>query len=87
MSTREEPAHVGEVLSFLREWDRGDRTARGRMLSSFLGGSAGRRPDELELRFAQVASLFLARLTTWMKVSYPSVEINGLCDFNQHTKV
>lgn len=73
MSMQGEPVHVGKVLSFLREWDRGDRSARGRMLSSFLGRSAGRRPDELELQFAQVASLFLARLTSWMKVSYPSV--------------
>lgn len=73
MSTQGEAVHVGKVLSFLREWDRGGRSARGRMLSSFLGRGAGRTRDELEGQFAQVASLFLARLTSWITVSYPSV--------------
>ncbi|XP_068447215.1 uncharacterized protein mutyh [Clinocottus analis] len=63
-------ANIGRVLSFLREWDRGDGTARSRMLSNFLTRSAGRTLPELELEFAQVASLFLARLTTWMRLTY-----------------
>ncbi|XP_056894930.1 armadillo-like helical domain containing protein 1 [Takifugu flavidus] len=46
MSTQGEPVQVGKVLSFLREWDRGDRSARGRMLSSFLGRSAGRTQED-----------------------------------------
>uniref|UniRef100_A0A8C2ZR92 Armadillo like helical domain containing 1 n=1 Tax=Cyclopterus lumpus TaxID=8103 RepID=A0A8C2ZR92_CYCLU len=63
-------ADLGRVLSVLREWDRGDGTVRSRMLSTFLTRSAGRTVHELELEFAQVASLFLARLTTWMRLTY-----------------
>lgn len=64
-------ANIGRVLSVLREWDRGDGTVRGRMLSTFLTRSAGKTVPELELEFAQVASLFLARLTTWMRLTCP----------------
>ncbi|XP_035509688.1 armadillo-like helical domain containing protein 1 [Morone saxatilis] len=70
MSAREEEANIGKVLSFLREWDRGDRTVRSRMLNTFLTQNTGKTFYELELEFAQVASLFLARLTTWMRLTY-----------------
>lgn len=71
MSTHEEPANIGKVLSFLREWDRGDGTARSRMLNTFVSQSTGKTCYELECEFAQVSSLFLARLTTWMRLTYP----------------
>ncbi|XP_065812400.1 adenine DNA glycosylase [Labrus bergylta] len=61
---------LGKVLSFLREWDHGDRTVRGRMLNTFLIQNTGKTFYELELEFAQVASLFLARVTTWMRLTY-----------------
>ncbi|TNN69205.1 hypothetical protein EYF80_020522 [Liparis tanakae] len=64
-------ANIGRVLSVLREWDRGDGAVRGRMLSTFLTRRAGSTVPELELEFAQVASLFLARLTTWMRLTCP----------------
>ncbi|XP_051234005.1 armadillo-like helical domain containing protein 1 [Dicentrarchus labrax] len=70
MSAQEEEANIGKVLSFLREWDRGDRTVRCRMLNTFLTQNTGKTFYELELEFAQVASLFLARLTTWMRLTY-----------------
>ncbi|KAA8590015.1 hypothetical protein FQN60_013380 [Etheostoma spectabile] len=70
MSTEEKQANIGKVLSFLREWDCGDRTVRSRILNTFLNQSTGKTFYELELEFAQVASLFLARLTTWMRLTY-----------------
>ncbi|KAF3691017.1 putative protein C1orf228 -like protein [Channa argus] len=70
MSAQEEQANIGKVLSFLREWDRGDGTARSRMLNTFVTQNTGKTFYELELQFAQVASLFLARLTTWMRLTY-----------------
>ncbi|XP_036969638.1 armadillo-like helical domain containing protein 1 isoform X1 [Acanthopagrus latus] len=70
VSAQEEQANIGTVLTFLREWDRGDGTTRGRMLGTFLTHNAGKTFYELELEFAQVASLFLARLTTWMRLTY-----------------
>ncbi|KAM6939302.1 armadillo-like helical domain containing protein 1 [Lycodopsis pacificus] len=70
MSTQADPANIGKVLGFLREWDRGDRRVRSRMLNTFLTQNTGKTFYELELEFAQVASLFLARLTTWMRLTY-----------------
>ncbi|CAJ1060366.1 armadillo-like helical domain containing protein 1 [Xyrichtys novacula] len=70
MLTQDGQANIGKVLSFLREWDRGDTKARGRMLNTFLSQNTGKTFYELELGFAQVASLFLARVTTWMRLTY-----------------
>ncbi|XP_028260131.1 armadillo-like helical domain containing protein 1 [Parambassis ranga] len=70
MSAQKGQANIGKVLSFLREWDRGDRTVRSRMLNTFLSHNSGKTFYELEMEFAQVASLFLARLTTWMRLTY-----------------
>ncbi|XP_075895473.1 armadillo-like helical domain containing protein 1 [Nelusetta ayraudi] len=70
MCSPEGLANIGKVVAFLREWDRGDRTVRCRMLKSFLAQNSGKMFYELELDFAQVASLFLARLTTWMRLTY-----------------
>ncbi|KAF7656262.1 hypothetical protein LDENG_00044230 [Lucifuga dentata] len=69
MSRTEEAANIGKVLSFLAEWDRGDKTVRSRMLNAFLRENTGKTFVELELQFAQVSSLFLARLTTWMRLT------------------
>ncbi|XP_076009239.1 armadillo-like helical domain containing protein 1 [Genypterus blacodes] len=70
MPAQEEAASIGKVLSFLADWDRGDGTVRGHMLSAFVSQNCGRTFVELELQFAQVASLYLARLTTWMRLTY-----------------
>nr|XP_020462654.1 uncharacterized protein C1orf228 homolog isoform X3 [Monopterus albus] len=70
MSAQEEQANIGKVLSFLRQWDRGGRRVRSCMLNTFLTKNTGKTCYELELEFAQVASLFLARLTTWMRLTY-----------------
>ncbi|XP_010766663.1 adenine DNA glycosylase, partial [Notothenia coriiceps] len=71
MSTpEEEEANIGKVLTFLREWDRGDSRVRGRMLTAFLSRNPGRRLCDLELQLAQVSSLFLARITTWTRLTY-----------------
>ncbi|KAM6921133.1 armadillo-like helical domain containing protein 1 [Xenentodon cancila] len=68
MAAAHEHADIGRVLGFLREWDRGNGALRSRMLDAFLSRSAGKTFQELERDFASAASLFLARLTTWMKV-------------------
>ncbi|KAK7889693.1 hypothetical protein WMY93_025253 [Mugilogobius chulae] len=65
-----ECVNLGKVLSFLREWDRADKTTRCRVLTTFVSDKPGRTFQELELEFAQVASLFLARITTWMRLTY-----------------
>nr|XP_023663238.1 uncharacterized protein C1orf228 homolog isoform X1 [Paramormyrops kingsleyae] len=59
-----------QLVEFLREWDRGGAAARSHMLEVFVGRSLGETGPELELRFAQAASLFLARLTAWVRLHY-----------------
>ncbi|XP_038857010.1 armadillo-like helical domain containing protein 1 [Salvelinus namaycush] len=70
MSTSKEQAAISKVMSFLQEWDHGNKTVRSRMLTVFLTQNTGKTCPELELEFAQVASLFLARLTAWMRLTY-----------------
>lgn len=71
MFSSKEKAAVSQVMCFLREWDQGNKAVRARMLSDFLTKNIGKNFYELELEFAQVASLFLARLTAWMRLTYP----------------
>lgn len=71
MGSPEGLENIGKVVGFLRDWDRADRKVRCRMLQAFLAENSGKTFYELELDFAQVASLFLARLTTWLRLTYP----------------
>uniref|UniRef100_A0A672LJS8 Uncharacterized protein n=1 Tax=Sinocyclocheilus grahami TaxID=75366 RepID=A0A672LJS8_SINGR len=73
MSSSKEQASISQVMCFLHEWDQGNKTVRSRMLSDFLAKNTGKTCPELELEFAQVASLFLARLTAWIRLTYPHI--------------
>ncbi|XP_016356850.1 uncharacterized protein C1orf228 homolog isoform X2 [Sinocyclocheilus anshuiensis] len=75
MSSSKEQASISQVMCFLHEWDQGNKTVRSRMLSDFLAKNTGKTCPELELEFAQVASLFLARLTAWIRLTY----MFGMC--------
>ncbi|KAM3876171.1 armadillo-like helical domain containing protein 1 [Diretmus argenteus] len=72
MSTHKEQVSISQVLNLLQEWDHGNKVVRSRMLNAFLAQNSGRTFTfvELELQFAQVSSLFLARITTWMRLTY-----------------
>ncbi|XP_067086552.1 armadillo-like helical domain containing protein 1 [Osmerus mordax] len=70
MSTSKEQAAISKIMSFLQEWDHGNKIVRSRMLNAFLTQNTGKTCPELEVEFAQVASLFLARLTAWMRLTY-----------------
>ncbi|XP_067249707.1 armadillo-like helical domain containing protein 1 isoform X2 [Chanodichthys erythropterus] len=70
MSSSKEQTSISQVMSFLHEWDQGCKTVRSQMLRDFLAKNTGKTCPELELEFAQVASLFLARLTAWIRLTY-----------------
>uniref|UniRef100_A0A3B3BGT7 Armadillo like helical domain containing 1 n=1 Tax=Oryzias melastigma TaxID=30732 RepID=A0A3B3BGT7_ORYME len=72
MSSPEEQANLGRALGFLCRWDRGDGPVRVRLLRSFLSRHARKTFYELEVDLAQTASLLLARITVWMRVSFQS---------------
>ncbi|XP_069050138.1 armadillo-like helical domain containing protein 1 isoform X2 [Lepisosteus oculatus] len=70
MSSSKAQTALSKVVEFLREWDQGNKDVRKLLLISFLNENAGKTSPELELEFAQAASLFLARLTAWMRLTY-----------------
>ncbi|NXX96179.1 ARMD1 protein, partial [Centropus bengalensis] len=55
---------------FLQKWDSAHKVARGHILDHFIESNHGKTEAELELEFSQAASLFLARLTSWLRVTY-----------------
>ncbi|XP_006015854.3 uncharacterized protein C1orf228 homolog [Alligator sinensis] len=75
MTSAKEQAAIGRLLAFLQEWDNAGRAARSRILDNFIEANQGKTGPELELEFSQGASLFLARLTAWLRLSY----MNGTC--------
>ncbi|KAG7332791.1 hypothetical protein KOW79_004625 [Hemibagrus wyckioides] len=70
MSSSREKAASSRVLHFLCEWDRGSKSTRTRMLQKFLQENSGKTCPELELEFNQASSLFLTRITTWIRLTY-----------------
>ncbi|KAF4072677.1 hypothetical protein AMELA_G00265670 [Ameiurus melas] len=70
MSSSREKAASSRVLHFLCEWDRGNTSTRTRVLQKFLQENTGKTSPELELEFAQASSLFLTRITAWMRLTY-----------------
>lgn len=70
MTSAKEQAAIGRLLAFLQEWDNAGRAARSRILDNFIEANQGKMGPELELEFSQGASLFLARLTAWLRLSY-----------------
>ncbi|XP_035268761.1 armadillo-like helical domain containing protein 1 isoform X1 [Anguilla anguilla] len=78
MTTSKAKAAIRKVNAFLQEWDQGNNAVRKRMLTAFLKQNEGKTCPELEVEFAQVASLFLVRLTSWIKLTYMSGSFLGL---------
>ncbi|XP_033637132.1 armadillo-like helical domain containing protein 1 [Asterias rubens] len=61
---------ISNVMAMLREWDKGSTSTRAQILSDFIKSSQNKTGPELEADFAQAASLFLARLTAWIRLTY-----------------
>nr|XP_056700769.1 armadillo-like helical domain containing protein 1 [Euleptes europaea] len=70
MSSIKEQAAISRLISFLQEWDNANKFTRRRILDNFIMTSHGKTGPELELEFSQGASLFLARLTAWLRMTY-----------------
>ncbi|KAM4873445.1 armadillo-like helical domain containing protein 1 isoform 1-T5 [Thomomys bottae] len=75
MTSIKEQAAISRLLSFLQEWDNAGKVARSHILNIFLESNQGKTAPELEQEFSQGASLFLVRLTTWLRITY----MTGLC--------
>lgn len=57
--------------SLLREWDKGSKSTRAKILIDFIENNQNKTGPELESDLSQAASLFLARLTAWLRLTYP----------------
>ena len=59
------------MLGILEEWDKGSKAVRRQILQDFIAHNYNKTGPELEAEFAEAASLFLARLTAWLRLTYP----------------
>ena len=59
------------VTKLLQQWDHGSKSVRSKILQDFIATNQGKTGPELELEFAHAASLFLTRLTAWLRLTYP----------------
>ncbi|XP_072830665.1 armadillo-like helical domain containing protein 1 isoform X2 [Vicugna pacos] len=57
-------------LRRLEDWDNAGTVARSHILNNFIETNQGKTAPELEQEFSQGASLFLVRLTTWLRLTY-----------------
>ncbi|KAM5323243.1 armadillo-like helical domain containing protein 1 [Glossophaga mutica] len=70
MTSIKEQAAISRLLSFLQDWDNAGKVARSHILHNFIETNQGKTGPELEQEFSQGASLFLVRLTTWLRLTY-----------------
>eukprot|EP00753_Platysulcus_tardus_P013433 PLAT3679.12.p1 GENE.PLAT3679.12~~PLAT3679.12.p1 ORF type:complete len:988 (-),score=467.64 PLAT3679.12:89-2938(-) len=61
-----------ELSQLLREWDKGGRRVRKRLLAGFAAAHASSTGVELESRYGHGGSLFLSRLTSWLRLTTSS---------------
>ncbi|KAM8805791.1 armadillo-like helical domain containing protein 1 [Eudromia elegans] len=70
MTSVKEQEAIKKLMAFLQEWDSARKVARSHILDNFIESNSGKTGPELELEFSQGASLFLARLTAWLRMTY-----------------
>lgn len=74
MSAKQQTA-ISKVMSLLQEWDKGSKITRRKILQDFIAQNQNKTGPELEQEFAQAASLFLTRLTAWLRLTYPLLKV------------
>ncbi|XP_059155298.1 armadillo-like helical domain containing protein 1 [Physella acuta] len=75
MGSAKQQTSISRVMDILQEWDRGTKQVRRKMLEDFIAQNQNKTGPELEQEFAQAASLFLTRLTAWLRLTY----MTGVC--------
>ncbi|KFP25217.1 Uncharacterized protein C1orf228, partial [Colius striatus] len=70
MTSVKEQEAIRKLMGFLQEWDHAHQAARSCILDNFIKSNIGKTEPALELEFSQGASLFLARLTAWLRMTY-----------------
>lgn len=70
MAPMKQDSATFNMSCLLREWDRAPRERRRKLLQDFIDQHWNRSAPELELELAQMASLFLARICVWVKLTW-----------------
>ncbi|KAI8805672.1 hypothetical protein BJ742DRAFT_855795 [Cladochytrium replicatum] len=63
-------AQTNYFLQISKTWDNGNRSVRERILQEFVSGNRSKTGPQLEREFSNGASLFLTRLTAWLRLTY-----------------
>lgn len=75
MGSAKQQASVTKVMNLLQEWDKGSKSTRKQILEDFIAQNRNKTGPELENEFAEAASLFLTRLTAWLRLTYPFLNV------------
>lgn len=70
MGSAKQQTAISKITNLLQEWDRGSKPVRKTILQDFIAQNYNKTGPELEAEFAQAASLFLTRLTAWLRLTY-----------------
>lgn len=73
MGSAKQQTAMSRIMNLLQEWDKGSKSVRKKILQDFILQNQSKTGPELEQEFAQAASLFLTRLTAWLRLTYPFV--------------
>lgn len=71
MGSAKQQSAISKIMGLLQEWDKGSKVVRQKILQDFVAQNQHKTGPELEHEFAQAASLFLTRLTAWLRLTYP----------------
>ena len=80
MGSAKQDVAIAQVMNLLSEWDKGSKSVRRRILQDFIAQNQNKTGPELEAIFAQAASLFLTRLTAWLRLTYPLSLVSTIND-------
>ena len=59
-----------DITELLDLWDHATKSSRCEILIVFIKECKGKTAPELENKFSRAASLFLTRLTAWLRLTY-----------------
>lgn len=70
MVSAKQQTAISKVMNLLAEWDKGSKSTRLKILQRFIEENRNKTGPELDSEFAEAASLFLTRLTAWLRLTY-----------------
>ena len=72
MTSSKRDVAVSRLTSLLHEWDTGSKSVRRRILQDFVAQNQRKTAPELDAEMADAASLLLTRVSSWLRLTYPS---------------